>query len=85
MHPAYCTQYLGTFGLQVGDHRSWALNSLVGLHHTSEDLFLSQYCKECIPFIDGFLQGLKLPFSYLAAYPPLNPPAVSMTLYAFEI
>ena len=84
MHPAYCTHYLGTFSLRVGHHQSWVLNSLVGLCNASEGLFLTQNCKECIPFIDGFLQGLKGPFSYHPAYPFLDTVAVSMTLYALE-
>ena len=85
MHPAYCTPYLGTFSLRVGHHQSWVLNSLMGLCNASEGLFLTQNCKECIPFIDGFLQGLKGPFSYHPAYPFLDTVAVSMTLYALEV
>ena len=85
MHPAYCTLHLGTFSLQVSYYRGWVLNSLVGLHCASEGLFLTQNCKECIPFIDGFLQGLKGPFSYHPAYPFLDTVAVSMTLYALEV
>ena len=85
MHPAYCTLHSGTFSLRVAHHQSWALNSLVGLCNASEVLFLTQYCKECIPFIDGFLQGLKGPLSYHPAYPFLDTVAVSMTLYALEV
>ena len=85
MHPASSTLHLGTFSLQVGHHRSWVLNSLVGLYWASKGLFLSQNCKECIPFVDGFLQGLKGPFSYHPAYPFLDTVAISMALYDLEV